>query len=1006
MKLLAFLFTLSASFSFGQTYWQQEVNYKIDVALNDKDHTLSAIEEFEYINNSPDVLNRIYVHLWPNAYKNSETALAKQQYEGGKTMLKYGPEEEKGNISGLDFKVDGVKVKWEFEEFNIDIAIIELNQPLQPGGGIIVSTPFKVKLPSGKISRLGHIGQSYQITQWYPKPAVYDAEGWHQMPYLNQGEFYSEYGSFDVNITLPENYVVGATGELQTESEIKFLNDRAKKTATNIEKGTDFTEFEITPKKGFPVSSTDSKTIRYTQSNVHDFAWFADKRYNVLKSEVELPNSGRMVTSWAMYTEKEAKLWKKASEYLNDAIYYYSKWNGDYPYNNVTAVDGTISAGGGMEYPNVTVIGRSGNTQQLEIVIVHEVGHNWFYGQLGSNERVHGWMDEGINTLNEVRYMQTKYPDNTAMTDLVRGANFHLEHLNHHDLSDMAYRGFAGIGEDQPIETHSAHFSQINYGVVMYQKTGLIFFYLKDYLGEELFDKSMKAYYSEWEFKHPQPNDMRRSLEKTSGKDLSWLFDDLIQTTNHIDYKLKSVKDKDNMLTVKIKNVGHVDGPIEVNGIKNGKVIETVWIEPGSNKNTVVLKDATADEVRIDANKDIPELNRQNNLWIKDKMLHRFEPLKFELLAGDDEPESTNLFWAPAIAGNHYDKLMTGAIIHNYGIPFNKFKFLITPMYSFGRQMISGIGELSYTMLPKTGLKMSRFGVSIKSFKNDTVFERNKSYYLTVAPYWMAKIGSRKSNGYLSQTIKVQSLYRTDKRNSISIDRVGAYAEYELQINKADHKFNVKLRNEFIMDLDNYDKMARLLLESKYQFRYLRNKMERWIEVRAFVGQQYLRDFNPAKNGYQYSMSIAGQDGTQDLFVDEYYFGRSESSGVWSQQRNENMGGFKSTVSGYGTSAFMMATGNLYFQLPIKPGVFGAFFDVGTFHNGVALNTVYNAGLGVRFGDIFGVYFPIPGLISPQIEDTFKDSNGKIQYSQMIRFTLKFNVFKKPLNISSLLVVG
>lgn len=1003
MKLLAFLFTLSASFSFGQTYWQQEVNYKIDVTLNDKDHTLTATEEFEYINNSPDILNKIYVHLWPNAYKNGETALAKQQYQGGKTLLKYGSEEVKGNISGLDFKVDGVKAKWGFEEFNIDIAIIELNQPLQPGGKITISTPFTVKLPSGKISRLGHISESYQITQWYPKPAVYDAEGWHQMPYLNQGEFYSEYGSFDVSITLPKNYVVGATGDLQTQSEIEFLNDRAEKTAANIEKGKDFMEFEATPKNGFPISSPESKTIQYTQSNVHDFAWFADKRYNVLKSEVKLPNSERMVTSWAMYTEKEAKLWKKASEYLNDAIHYYSKWNGDYPYNNVTAVDGTISAGGGMEYPNVTVIGRSGNAQQLEIVIVHEVGHNWFYGQLGSNERVHGWMDEGMNTLNEVRYMQTKYPDNTVMTDMVRGANFHLEHLNHHDLNDIAYRAVSGLGEDQPIETHSARFSSMNYGVVMYQKTGLIFFYLKDYLGEELFDKSMMAYYSEWEFKHPQPADMRKSLEKASGKDLSWLFDDLIQTTNHIDYKLKGVKDKNNILTVKIKNVGQVDGPIEVNGMKNGKVVETVWIEPGSKISTVVLKDATADEVRIDANKDIPELNRQNNLWTKDKMFHRFEPIKFELLGGDNEAESTNIFWAPALAGNHYDKLMAGVVIHNYGIPFNKFNFFVSPMYSFGRQMISGIGEFSYTMQPKTGLKMSRFGVSVKSFKNDTVFLRNNSYYATVAPYWTAKIGNRKSNGDLSQTIKVQSLYRTDKRDSISINRVGAYAEYELQINKADHKFSLKLRNEFIMDLDNNDRMARLLLESKYKFRYLKNKMERWVEVRAFVGQQYMRDFNMSQNGYQYSMSLAGQDGTQDLFVDEYYFGRAESSGIWSQQRNENMGGFKSTVSNYGTSAFMMATGNFYFQLPIKPGIFGAFFDIGTFHNGVNLNTVYNAGLGIRLGDIFGLYFPIPGLISPQIENTFKDGNGKIQYSQMIRFTLKFNIFNKPLNLSSLL---
>ncbi|MCF6318019.1 MAG: hypothetical protein L3J83_01895, partial [Proteobacteria bacterium] len=336
-------------------------------------------------------------------------------------------------------------------------------------------------------------------------------------------------------------------------------------TADAIENGKGYREIEgVNNLVDFPKSSEEMKTIRYTQKNVHDFAWFADKRYSVLKSEVELPHSKRKVTTWAMYTPKNAKtkwtdLWIKASEYLNDAIYYYSLWNGDYPYNQVTAVDGTISAGGGMEYPNVTVIGNSSSAHELEVVIVHEVGHNWFYGQLGSNERVHGWMDEGMNTLNEIRYMQTKYPNNTALSDMILGGKLHMDRLSHHDMADISYRAIAGIGEDQPIETHSNDFTSMNYGIVMYQKTGLVFFYLKDYLGEELFDQAMHAYYSQWEFKHPQPEDMKKSLEDATGKDLSWIFKDLIQTTNHVDYKIKRVRKTKHGYNVKVKNVGQVD---------------------------------------------------------------------------------------------------------------------------------------------------------------------------------------------------------------------------------------------------------------------------------------------------------------------------------------------------------------------------------------------------------------------------------------------------------------
>ncbi|MBI1838599.1 MAG: M1 family metallopeptidase, partial [Flavobacteriia bacterium] len=630
MKLLLssiFLTFFITSF-FAQNYWQQEVNYKIDVKLDDSKHEITAVEEFEYVNNSPNKLDFIYIHLWPNAYKNEKTGLGQQLWKSGKTILKFGADSLKGNISGIDFKVNGEKATWEIDANNIDICRIILKTPLLPGERLIVSTPFIVKIPSGEISRLGHVGQSYQITQWYPKPAVYDKNGWNPIPYLNQGEFYSEYGSFDVTITLPKNYIVGATGDLQTESEIAYLNEKAIKTAKKFENN----EF-VDRKKAdmsFPSSSSEFKTLRYMQHNVHDFAWFADKRFEVLKGEVIMPASKRKVITWAMFTPKNANVWKNSIEYINDGTYYYSLWNGDYPYSQVTAVDGTISAGGGMEYPNVTVIGNTSNKEELEVVIVHEVGHNWFYGILGSNERVHGWMDEGMNTLNEVRYIQTKYPENTRMSDMVLNGKFHLDHLNHHDLSDISYRFMAIIGEDQPIETHSADFTSANYGAIMYMKTGLVMFYLKDYLGEDLFGKCQHAYFETWKFKHPQPEDMKASFEKIAGKDLSWLFNDLIQTTNHIDYKIVSVEKEENTTVVKVKNSGQVNGPISVSAFNKGAFVETKWVEPGADVRIVTFNSSEIDEVKIDGNKNIPEITRANKTKKKSQLFNKIEPLKFE----------------------------------------------------------------------------------------------------------------------------------------------------------------------------------------------------------------------------------------------------------------------------------------------------------------------------------------------------------------------------------------
>ncbi|MDZ7742887.1 MAG: hypothetical protein U5Q03_14385 [Bacteroidota bacterium] len=199
--------------AFSQEYFQQEVNYKIDVSLNDTLHELYAFEKMEYINHSPDTLHFIYFHLWPNAYSNNKTHLAKQSFRlNGKSKL-FNEPELSGFIDSLDFKVNDRQVQWNLLPGQPDICRMELNEPLVAGDTIIITTPFRVKIPKGVTSRLGHIGESYQISQWYPKPAVYDQEGWHQMSYLDQGEFYSEFGSFDVRITLPDNYIVGASGQ-------------------------------------------------------------------------------------------------------------------------------------------------------------------------------------------------------------------------------------------------------------------------------------------------------------------------------------------------------------------------------------------------------------------------------------------------------------------------------------------------------------------------------------------------------------------------------------------------------------------------------------------------------------------------------------------------------------------------------------------------------------------------------------------------------------------------
>jgi hypothetical protein len=652
----------------AQGYWQQKVDYTIDVTLNDKSHFLNGDIRMVYYNQSPDTLTEIWMHLWPNAYSTQFTALAKQLKLNKEYQFMNAPDSLYGYIDSLSFTVDAERVPFEFQQPDVDIGKITLLEPLLPGDSILIESPFRVKIP-GSFSRLGHVGQSYQITQWFPKPVVYDKNGWNPMPYLDQGEFYSEYGSFDVKITLPRNYIVGATGDLQDESELNFLNALAEKTAKidSFDKGN--TEF--------PPSETAYKTLHYKQNNVHDFAWFADKRYHVLKGEVVLPNSQRKVTTWVMFTNAYADYWKKSIEYINDATYYYSLWNGDYLYNQVTAVDGALSAGGGMEYPNVIVIGAVGSDRSLEQVIMHEVGHNWFYGMLGSNERVHGWMDEGINTFNESRYMKTKYPEERLKDEIGLKINsniFGIERTEAPAIMLLGYKLIAGMNKDQAIETHSADFSPTNYGLIMYGKTGLVFEYLRNYLGTALFDSCMQTYFKEWNCKHPQPEDMRAVFEKITGQDLRWFFYDVLESKQVLNHAFCRVRKKGDVYRIKTMNKSSIPTGAVLQFYTKDSLVGSTTIPPYLGKSTTTSS-LSFDRIALNGFQQSPELYHSRNYYHKRGIFRISRPLKLTPIFSIEDPKRQYLFFSPVIGYNYYDRTHFGLAFYNHLLPEKKLEW-------------------------------------------------------------------------------------------------------------------------------------------------------------------------------------------------------------------------------------------------------------------------------------------------------------------------------------------
>ncbi|HEU4716782.1 MAG TPA: M1 family metallopeptidase [Bacteroidia bacterium] len=1035
-KQLLLSLSLFAAFAVSaKDYFQQDVAYTINVKLDDIHDELHGNELLIYKNNSPDQLDFIYMHLWPNGYKDNNTPLGKQLKQDGSLFFYYAGDKDRGYIDSLDFKVDGQPAKLEYVEGSPDIAKLILNTPLLPGGQISITTPFHVKIPSGKISRLGHIGQQYQITQWYPKPAVYDKDGWEEIPYLNQGEFYSEFGTYDVFISLPKNYVLGATGDLQDNpEEKKFIEDKVNETKA-------ITAYDEKDDK-FPASSDEWKTVHYHQDHVHDFAWFCDKRYHVLKGEVTLPHTGKKVTTWIMYTNQYANLWKNAIEYMDSSVYYYSLWNGDYMYDVCTAVDGALSAGGGMEYPNITVIGGVSSALELDVVITHEVGHNWFYGMLGSNERKHAWMDEGINSANELRYVATRYPNSPLIGG--KGPIGKVSHvLGLEDYKRVAeyYQGYAFCARqniDQPIEMQSADFTSINYGTIVYMKSAIIFTYLRGYLGDSLYDACFQAYFDKWKLHHPMPEDIRAVFEQVSGKDLSWLFVDLIDTNKKLDYKVCGVTDlldekktklaqgtdlKGNEFCVMVKNCGEIKGPVCLSAIgDDGNILQTVWYDGFTGKVGLMFPKQSqhVHEFRIDGIEMMPEVNRKNNTVRASGLFRKVEPLKLQIAGSLDDPRHSQLFWMPTIGFNKYDKFMIGAAFYNHVVPGKHFEWLAMPMYSVGDNGLVGHADAFLNFNPNGPFQNIRIGASASSYDFHKVL--SSEYPLTptpdrllrfvkVAPELDLTIRKRIPRSPVTNSFRVRAVYLREDKIFNGFDyNTGADSWYVSPVEKVIYEASYTFRDArsldpfgFTLTYQNGDNMSKLQLTGDFKLNVARKKD---ILFRVFAGT-FLS--NSSDNDYRFRMSGFSPSAVsnQDYLYDNIFFGRTEASGFYHAQFVPEDGGFK-MYSAAGQSDKFLAAVNVLIPMPGNNKLINRlnlYGDAGVYTaTGVSgTEFMYDAGVKLSLfrGGICDVYFPL--VWSSQFTD-YKKANG-LKYGDLIRFTFILKQFN-PSNITNLVRLG
>ena len=527
----------------GPGYWQQRADYAIDLTLDPATSLVSAQEHITYTNNSPDALPELWLQVEQNiCAKNSvATVLDQPPLVFLSSAFDFSCKGFVGGDSLLTVVVNGYPARYTV--FGTTMRI-DLASPLASGGVAQLDIRWRFTVPPYGAGRMGHDGTLYELGQWYPRMAVYDdVTGWNHEPYIGAGEFYLEYGKFTVNLTLPGNYLVAATGVLQNPTEVlsQVQRDRlalARRSDTAVAIVTKAEAENSGPVRRMGGNVTAPKTWRFVADSVRDFAIAAAPNFRWDASNYD----GIQINT---YYRPAATLWPEANRMAREAVKHYSEQWLRYPYPHASSIEGPIE---GMEYPMMTFDPTGPVRTDLQWVVAHELGHQWTPMIVGSNERLYPWMDEGFNTFIDLQNA-ANYFRGTPYGDTIEVHPLHL--YNEHALT----------GTEQPLITRPVEVRDLFW--TGYQKPALMMRTLREHvLGRVRFDDAFRAYLAAWAFKHPTPGDFFRMMRSRTGVDLDWYWRDWVYTTNRPDQGVEAIVNGDSGARVVLVNKGEMQLPV------------------------------------------------------------------------------------------------------------------------------------------------------------------------------------------------------------------------------------------------------------------------------------------------------------------------------------------------------------------------------------------------------------------------------------------------------------
>lgn len=602
----------SASGMPGPKYWQNAADYVINVSLNEDKKEISGTELLTYTNNSPDKLSFLWLQLDQNLFKKDSRGNAIIPLKGSRNGAK--GQDFDGGFTIKSVKVvqagkKPVEVDAKFTITDTRMQVV-LPQELKANGAKVqLKIDFSFVSPDYGSDRMGVLetqnGKIFSIAQWYPRMCVYDdVRGWNTHPYLGAGEFYLEYGNFVVNITAPASHYVVCSGELLNPTEV-YSAEENKRWA--IAKNSDKTVMIRTAEELNKVAASGTKTWKFRINNSRDVSWASSKAFILDAAKINLPSGKKALAISAYPIESNGNdAWSRSTEYTKGSIENYSKRWFEYPYPAAINVAANV---GGMEYPGIVFCDYKAKTADLWGVTDHEFGHIWFPMIVGSNERLHGWMDEGFNTF-----------INTLASEDFNNGEYKQPAFDMHNMAS-----FFTNSDLEPVMVRPDNLQEANLGTLAYVKPGAGLTILREeILGKERFDYAFKTYIERWAYKHPTPDDFFRTIENVSGEDLSWFWRGWFQNNWQHDQAITKVRyiknNAQNGALITIENKAQLPMPVVVEiTTKSGTTSRIkLPVEIWQRNKTWTFKTTTTEEINgitLDPDHKFPDINSQDNIW-------------------------------------------------------------------------------------------------------------------------------------------------------------------------------------------------------------------------------------------------------------------------------------------------------------------------------------------------------------------------------------------------------